>query len=171
MKIKTNPFINFFLLLLFLFSEKKMAMEEMNQQLNNLCNSLDTVLQNICGPQYSNDLKKFATNHPFILTGIIAVGMFSAIPFLCFLGFTFVTLFIALLCFLCIEGSIIAIAGLIFVGIVSFISIIVGAIISASAVGFWILQKIRSVLIKATQNHSKKVSKRNRPSVEKTTDE
>ncbi|KAF8778330.1 hypothetical protein HNY73_015061 [Argiope bruennichi] len=142
-------------------------MEEINYQLNVLCKSLDAILQNIFGTKYYSDLKYFATRHPFVLTGVISVSIFSAIPFLFFLGFTFVTLFIALLCFLCIEGSIIAVGGLIFVGIVSFITIIVGAIISAMAVGFWILQQIRLALKRASkmkcQKNPSAASEKNSP--------
>ncbi|GBL93669.1 hypothetical protein AVEN_25655-1 [Araneus ventricosus] len=144
-----------------------MAMEEINYQLNVLCKSLDAILQNVFGAKYYSDLKYFATRHPFVLTGIISVSIFSAIPFLFFLGFTFITLFIALLCFLCIEGSIIAIGGLIFVGIVSFITIVVGAIISAMALAFWILQNVRLAFKRASeiqcQKNSSAVSEKSSP--------
>ncbi|GFR17925.1 hypothetical protein TNCT_385811 [Trichonephila clavata] len=143
------------------------AMEEIYQQLAAICRYGDNVLKNICGPQYSDELKRFSTKHPLVFTGVVSIGMFSAFPLLCFLGFTFMTLFVALLFFLCIEGSIIAIAGLIFVGIVSFIAIIVAACVSALGVGFWILGKLRSILRKATQKHSTEVSKSNQSSAEK----
>ncbi|GIZ05009.1 uncharacterized protein CEXT_740451 [Caerostris extrusa] len=147
----------------FLIQLRKMSMEEINYQLHSLGKSFDVILQNIFGQKYYSDLKYFAVSHPFILTGVISVSLFSAIPFLFFLGFTIITLFIALLCFLCIEGSIIAIGGLVFVGIVSFITIVVGAIISAFAVAFWILQSIKIAFNKASKIESNGLSEKSSP--------
>ncbi|KAG8192936.1 hypothetical protein JTE90_028060 [Oedothorax gibbosus] len=123
-----------------------MSIEDINYQLNSLFTTAENLLQSVCGHKNYIEIKKFALHHPFLLTAIVAISIFSALPLLFFVGFTAVTLFISLICFLCIEGSLIAFGGIIFIGIVSFITVVVSAMISALAVSYFVLLKIRGTL-------------------------
>ncbi|XP_035206514.1 lipid droplet assembly factor 1-like isoform X2 [Stegodyphus dumicola] len=122
-----------------------MTVGEINNQINILFTNTENLVQSIIGKKLYGDVKSFAACHPFIFTAIFAVGIFSSVPLLFFLGFVVITLFIAFICFLCIEGSLIAIGGLIFIGVTSFIAAIVVSILSAVASAYWIIQKIRYV--------------------------
>ncbi|KFM81816.1 hypothetical protein X975_11921, partial [Stegodyphus mimosarum] len=120
-----------------------MTVGEINNQINILFTNTENLVQSIVGKKLYGDVKYFAVCHPFIFTAIFAVSVFSSVPLLFFLGFVVITLFIAFICFLCIEGSLIAIGGLIFIGVTSFIAAIVVSVLSAVASAYWIIQKIR----------------------------
>lgn len=81
-----------------------MATENMHNSMNDFRESIEALLQSICGPKLYGDMKKFAVVHPFIFAAAASICLFSSVPLLFFLGFAVVTLFIALICFLCIEG-------------------------------------------------------------------
>ena len=78
--------------------------EDMHNSLNDMRENFEAFLQSVCGPKWYGDAKNFALRHPFIFMAIFSICVFSSVPLLFFLGFAVITLFIALICFLCIEG-------------------------------------------------------------------
>nr|XP_021004456.1 lipid droplet assembly factor 1-like [Parasteatoda tepidariorum] len=119
-----------------------MAFQEINYSLTALLESTEAFLQILLGVPAYKKTKRYCLNHPFIAAAVLSIAFFSLVPMMFFLGFIITTLAFALLCFFCIEGSLIAISGLIFIGVVSFISIIVATILSGMAIFVWALQKI-----------------------------
>lgn len=78
--------------------------EDMHNSLNDMRETFEALLQSVFGPKIYGDAKNFALRHPFISMAIFSICVFSSVPLLFFLGFAVITLFIALICFLCIEG-------------------------------------------------------------------